>query len=198
MPKEWNWCARADALYKHFAQAGRKSPAAMEKRRKRQVLDGTGSRSLNSVCRRLSCTDRLSVDLRQQQHSAALWATKQPSLGTALLAPHEDGPREGGLNKACLTLTVLASRGQQASLPSGKKNERKKKTAHLKVACWNICTMQDSRDCPQRCSGLQALGTSLAGHQYCCSQRSVLCQRKQAMPSSGLETRRKSTTSLVS
>ena len=57
----------------------------MKKRRKRQVLDGTGSRSLSSVCRRLSSIGRLSVDLRQQQHSAALWVTKQPSLGTALL-----------------------------------------------------------------------------------------------------------------
>ena len=28
------------------------------------------------------------LDLRQQQHSAALWATRQPSLGTALLAAH--------------------------------------------------------------------------------------------------------------
>ena len=81
----------------------------MEKRRKRQVLDGTGSRSLNSTCRRLSCIGRLSVNLRQQRHSAALWATNQPSLGTA-----------------CLTPTWLASRGQRASLPSGKKNERKK------------------------------------------------------------------------
>ena len=97
----------------------------MEKKRKRQVLDGTGSRSLKSACRRLSCTGRSSVDLRQQQHSAALWATKQPSLETALLAPHGDGPREGGLNKACLTLTWLASRGQRTFLPSGKKNERK-------------------------------------------------------------------------
>ena len=121
----------------------------MEKRRKRQVLDGAGSRSLNSTCRRLSCIGRLSVDLRQQQHSAALWATKQPSLGTALLAPHGDGPRKGGLNKARLTPTWLASRGQRASLPSSKKNERKKKTANLKVACWNIHTMQGFEDRPQ-------------------------------------------------
>ena len=115
----------------------------MEKRRKRQVLDGTGSRSLNSACRRLSCIGRFSVDLRQQQHSAALWATKQPSLGTALLAPHGDGPTKGGLNKAFLTPPWLVSRGQRASLPSGKKNERKKKTANLKVARWNVRTMQD-------------------------------------------------------
>ena len=121
----------------------------MEKRRKRQVLDGTGSRSLNSACRRLSSIGRLSVELRKQLHSAALWATKQPSLETALLAPHGDGPREGGLNKACLTPTWLASRGPRASLPSGKKNERKKKTANPKVACWNVHTMQDSEDCPQ-------------------------------------------------
>ena len=122
----------------------------MEKRRKRQVLDGTGSRSLNTACRRRSCIGRLSVELRQQQHSAALWATKQPSLGTALLAPHGDGPRKGGLNKAYLTLTWLASRSQRASLPRGKKNKRKKKTVKLKVACWNIGTIQDSEDRPQR------------------------------------------------
>ena len=121
----------------------------MEKRRKRRVLDGTGSRSLNSACRRLSCIGRLSlVDLRQQQHSAAYWATKQPSLGTTLLAPHGDGSREGGLNKAYLTPTWLASRGQRASLPSGKKNVGKKKTANLKVACRNVRTMQDSEDRP--------------------------------------------------
>ena len=64
----------------------------------------------------------LSVDLRQEEHLAALWATKQPSLETALLAPHGDGHRKGGLNKACLTPTWLASRGKWASLLSSKKN----------------------------------------------------------------------------
>ena len=127
----------------------------MEKRRKRQVLNDTGSRSLNCACRRLRCIGCLSVELIQQQHSAALLATKQPSLGTALLAPHGDGPRKGGLNKACLTPTWLASRGPRASLPSGKKNERKKKTANLKVAFWNVRTiMQDSEDRPQRRTAL--------------------------------------------
>ena len=33
-------------------QAGRKWPKVMERRRKRQILDGPGSRSLNSACRR--------------------------------------------------------------------------------------------------------------------------------------------------
>ena len=98
----------------------------------------------------------MSVELRQQQHSAALWATKQPSLGTALLAPHGDGARKCGLNKTCLTPTWLDSRGQRASLPSSEKNERKKKTANLKVACWNVRTMQDSEDLPQRRSALVA------------------------------------------
>ena len=111
----------------------------MEKRRKRQVLDGTGSRSLNSTCRRLSCIGRLSVNLRQQRHSAALWATNQPSLGTA-----------------CLTPTWSASRSQRAALQSSKKNERKKKTANLKVACWNVRTMQDSEDRSRRRSALVA------------------------------------------
>ena len=110
----------------------------------------TGNRSLNSACRRLSCIGRLSVDLRQQQHSAALWATKQPSLGTALFAPRGDGPRKGGLNKACLGLTWLASRGQRVSPPSGKKNnERNKRTVSLNVACRNVRTMQDSENRPQ-------------------------------------------------
>ena len=80
----------------------------------------------------------------------------QPSLGTGLLAPDGDGPRKGGLNKACHTPTWLASCGQQASLPSGKKKKRKKKTANLKVACWNICTMQDTEDHPQQRSALVA------------------------------------------
>ena len=39
---------------------------------------------------------------------------------------------------------------------SSKKNERKKKTANLKVACWNIRSMQDSEDRPQRRSALVA------------------------------------------
>ena len=48
-----------------------------------------------------------------------------------------------GLKIACLTLTWLASRGLRAFLPSGKKNESKKKTASLK-------------DRPQRRSALVA------------------------------------------
>ena len=51
---------------------------------------------------------------------------------------------------------MVASRGQRASLPRGKKNERKKKTANLKVACWNVRTMQGSEDRPQRRSALVA------------------------------------------
>ena len=48
----------------------------------------------------------------------------------------------------------MASRGQRASLPSSKKNEREKKTANLELACWNVRTMQDSEDRPQRRSAL--------------------------------------------
>ena len=122
----------------------------MEKRRKRQVLDDTGSRSHNSACRRLNCIGPLPVDLRQQQLSVALWATEQTSLGTALLVPHGDGPRKFGLNKAFFNLTWLANHGKRASLPRwevGGGDERKK-TVSLKVACWNIHTMQDSKDRP--------------------------------------------------
>ena len=50
--------------------------------------------------------------------------TKQPSLGTALLAPHGDGPRKGGLNKAHLHPTQLASRGQRASSQAVEKLQR--------------------------------------------------------------------------
>ena len=60
------------------------------------------------------------------------------------------------VNKACLTPIWLASRGQRASLPSGKKNKRKKKTANLKVARSNVRTMRDSEDRPQRRSALVA------------------------------------------
>ena len=61
-----------------------------------------------------------------------------------------------GLKIACLTLTWLASRCQRAFLSSRKKNERKKKTANLKVVCWNVRTMQDYEDRPQRRSALVA------------------------------------------
>ena len=54
--------------------------------------------------------------------------TKQPSLGTALLAPNGEGPRKGGLKKAFLILTRLASCGQRASHQSGRKQMKKKKT----------------------------------------------------------------------
>ena len=55
----------------------------MEKRRKRQLLDCTGSRSLNSACRQLSCIGRLSVDLRQrqaEQTACACTNRNQPSV----------------------------------------------------------------------------------------------------------------------
>ena len=87
------------------------------------------------------------------QHSGR---KSSPSLGTALFAPHRDRPRKGGLNEGCLTHTCLASCCQQASLPSSKKNKRKKKTANLKVAFWTIHTVQDSEDHPQRYSALMA------------------------------------------
>ena len=75
---------------------------------------------------------------------------------------------KGGLNKACLTPTWLANRGQRASLPSGKKNERKKKTANLKVACWNVRTMQDTEDHPKQRSALVA-------RELARLERSTLC-----------------------
>ena len=58
-------------------------------------------------------------------------------------------------NKACLVHTWLGSRGQRASLPSREKSsERKKKTANLKIACWNIHTMRYYKDSPQRRSAV--------------------------------------------
>ena len=53
--------------------------------------------------------------------------------------------------------TWLASRGQRASLISGKNKKQKgKKSENLKVACWNVRTMQDSadNDRPQRRTAL--------------------------------------------
>ena len=155
----------------------------MEKRRKRQVLDGTGSGSLSSACRRLSCIGRLSVDLRKQQHSAALWETKQLSLGTA-----------------------LASRGQRASLPSGKKNGRKRKITSLKVACWNVRTMQDSEFRPKRRSAHSWQGnyfgwTSilLLPAKYALPTKAPSRRKMElAIPSSSLERTRKSTALLMS
>ena len=58
---------------------------------------------------------RLLLTWRRQQHPAAPWTSKQPYSGTALLAPHGEGPRKGGLTKARLRFSRLASRGQRAS-----------------------------------------------------------------------------------
>ena len=60
--------------------------------------------------------------------------------------------------------TWLASHGQRVSHIRGKKQEEKQekkqrpKTTILKLACWNICTMQDSdeADRPQRRSAMVA------------------------------------------
>ena len=53
----------------------------------------------------------------------------------------------------------LTSRGQWVSHTSGKKQEMKQRPKTiLKLACWNICTMQDSdeADRPRRLSALVA------------------------------------------
>ena len=50
----------------------------------------------------------------------------------------------------------IPSRGRRRSSPSGMKNSERKKTASLKVACWNFRTMKDSEDRPQRRSALVA------------------------------------------
>ena len=88
---------------------------------KRQVLDCTGSRSLKSARRRLRCMGRLLLTRGNSNIRQHPGVTKQPSLGTALLAPNGDRPRKGGPIKACLALTWLASRGQRASHQCGKK-----------------------------------------------------------------------------
>ena len=91
---------------------GRKSLAVMEKRQKWQVLDDIGSHSLNSARKLLSCIGCLSVDLRQQQHSAALLATKQPSLGpstspTILVCKEWAITGDWQIFCLCKTLTVV-------------------------------------------------------------------------------------------
>ena len=58
--------------------------------------------------------------------------TKQPSLGIALLAPHGEGPRKGGLTKAHPHTTQLASRGQRASFQAVKQQQSQSQVApHL-------------------------------------------------------------------
>ena len=62
---------------------------------------------------------RSSVDLNQQAaFGSTVGEPSNPLLGTALLAPHGDGPGKHGLNKTS-KLTWLAGRGQRASFPSG-------------------------------------------------------------------------------
>ena len=70
-------------------------------REKRQVLDIL-SHSSNSACRWFRILVACLLK-RQQQQSAAPWATKQHLLGIVQLAPHGDRPRKGGSNPTCLT-----------------------------------------------------------------------------------------------
>lgn len=70
-------------------------------REKRQVLDIL-SHSSNSACRWFRILVACLLK-RQQQQSAAPWATKQHLLRIVPLAPHGDMPRKGGSNPTCLT-----------------------------------------------------------------------------------------------
>lgn len=51
----------------------------------------------------------------RQHHTAAPLLTKQPSLGTTLLASYGEWLSKGGLNKAVSYIAQLVNRGQQAS-----------------------------------------------------------------------------------
>ena len=107
------------------------SPVAMGKRRRRQMKDVTGSRSLNPACRRFRILVAWLLTRRRQHHSAAPWTTKQPFLGRALLAPHGEGPRKVGLTKVRLHLpSWLTAVNGHLSLRS-KNNENKKVLIHL-------------------------------------------------------------------
>ena len=58
---------------------------------------------------------RLIVDIGTTASPAAPWTTKQPFSGTALLAPHGEGPRKIGLNPACLTQPGWLTAANRAS-----------------------------------------------------------------------------------
>ena len=71
--------------------------------------------------------------------------TKQPSSGTALLAPQGDGPRKGDLNKSHLLFHPVGWPRSTGIFPSGRKTTRNSGSAPapndatgLKLPCWNI------------------------------------------------------------
>ena len=88
---------------------------------------------------------RLLLTWRQQHHSAASCTTKQPSLGIALLAPHGERPRKGGLNKACF-LTYPVGLPRSMGIFSCGRHTSKISTTSLHLACWNVRTLLDSTD----------------------------------------------------
>ena len=138
----------------------------MRKGRIRQVEVDTGSRSPNPACRRLRRMGRLISTQRWQHQPAAHWATKQPSPGTSMLAPQGEGPRKGGLNKACLHMSQLSHRGRRVTSNCGRNISKEnrciphalKRGNRLKLACWNVRTMLDSSNNtrPERRSALIA------------------------------------------
>ena len=99
-----DWCRGGEVHYKHLVQAERTNPAGMEKRWKRQVLDGTGSCSLHSTCRWLSCISRLSWSETTTAFSSTL-GDQAALFRDSTACCTWNGPRKGGLNKAIFGLT---------------------------------------------------------------------------------------------
>ena len=84
---------------------------------------------------------------------------KQPSLGTALLPPHGDGPRKGGLNKACLNPTLPAYRSWLGIQFSGQtQGKNYKRRLRMQFGAWNVRTLMDTRNNnrPQRMTAIVA------------------------------------------
>ena len=88
------------------------------------------------------------VDPRRQHHLTAARMTKQPSSEMALLAPQGEGPRKGGLTKACLSSpSWLATVNRHLLKQSYNINTHPLQRVGkkiLKVACWNVRTRLDA------------------------------------------------------
>ena len=76
----------------------------------------------------------------------------------ALLAPHGEGPRKGGLKKARLFRHPVGLPRPTGIFTCGQKPKQKLKTKKFYVACWNVRTLLDlpNSNCPERRSALVA------------------------------------------
>ena len=133
--------------------------------------------SLNSACRQ-PCCYWLLVWWPETTTAFGRTLSNQAALLRGSTACSTDRPRKGGLNKACLTLTWSASRGQQHLFQVVRKQWKKEEDSKPQSSMLEHSHYAELRRLSSMTLTICGQGTNSAGHQYCCSQQSTLCRTR--------------------